>query len=137
MVDSNTTDTEGTGITSPEQAAGQENKDSQAPAFQAPAFEELPDGAAANSSAEPDIDVILDVPVTLSLEVGRAKMSVGSLLRLNQGAVVELDRRAGDPLDVLVNGALVARGEIVVVNDKFGIRLTEVLSQDKKGQAIV
>ncbi len=128
MVESNTTDTEATGGAPPEQAAGQENKD-----FQAPAFEELPDGAAANSSAEPDIDVILDVPVTLSLEVGRAKMSVGNLLRLNQGAVVELDRRAGDPLDVLVNGALVARGEIVVVNDKFGIRLTEVVSQDKKG----
>ena len=60
-------------------------------------------------------------------------MSVGSLLRLSQGAVVELDRKAGDPLDVLVNGALVARGEIVVVNDKFGIRLTEVVTQDKKG----
>ena len=113
----------------PEQAGGQD--------FQQPDFEQVDDGAAAGDKAEPDIDVILDVPVTLSLEVGRAKMSVGDLLRLNQGAVVELDRKAGDPLDVLVNGALVARGEIVVVNDKFGIRLTEVVSQDKKGKAIV
>ena len=129
MVESNTTDT-GKGDAPP--AAGQEGKD-----FQAPAFEELPpDAASKGRSTEPDIDVILDVPVTLSLEVGRAKMSVGDLLRLNQGAVVELDRKAGDPLDVLVNGALVARGEIVVVNDKFGIRLTEVVSQSKKGKAL-
>lgn len=128
MVESNTTDTESGQGTSPSGS----DKD-----FQAPAFEKVPDGAAAGGpSAEPDIDVILDVPVTLSLEVGRAKMSVGELLRLNQGAVVELDRKAGDPLDVLVNGALVARGEIVVVNDKFGIRLTEVVSQAKKGQAV-
>ena len=128
MVESNTTDTE-TGENAPPPG---DDKD-----FQAPAFEQVPDGAATNGqSAEPDIDVILDVPVTLSLEVGRAKMSVGDLLRLNQGAVVELDRKAGDPLDVLVNGALVARGEIVVVNDKFGIRLTEVVSQEKKGKAL-
>lgn len=127
MVESNTTDP-GTDDAAPEQGS----KD-----FQAPAFEEVSDSAVANGqSAEPDIDVILDVPVTLSLEVGRAKMSVGDLLRLNQGAVVELDRKAGDPLDVLVNGALVARGEIVVVNDKFGIRLTEVVSQQNKGQAL-
>ena len=70
----------------------------------------------------------MDVPVTLSLEVGRASMSVGELLGLTQGAVVELDRGAGEPLDVFVNGALVARGEIVVVNDKFGIRLTDVIA---------
>jgi len=74
------------------------------------------------------LDVILDVPVTMSLEVGRAHMSVGELLRLSQGSVVELDRLAGEPLDVLVNGTLVAHGEIVVVNDKFGIRLTDVVS---------
>ena len=74
------------------------------------------------------LDVILDVPVTMSLEVGRTHMSVGELLRLSQGSVVELDRLAGEPLDVLVNGTLVAHGEIVVVNDKFGIRLTDVVS---------
>lgn len=120
MVDSKISDT-------PAEAG---SKPGNSPDFQAPAFQELPNEAATSSNgAEPDIEVILDVPVTLSLEVGRAQMSVGQLLRLNQGAVVELDRKAGDPLDVLVNGALVARGEIVVVNDKFGIRLTEVVSQ--------
>ncbi|MGD8976407.1 MAG: flagellar motor switch protein FliN [Gammaproteobacteria bacterium] len=74
------------------------------------------------------LDLILDVPVNLSLEVGRTSMSVGDLLQLSQGSVVELDRLAGEPLDVLVNGTLVAHGEIVVVNDKFGIRLTDVVS---------
>jgi len=129
MVESNTTDTDA-GESTPGQGAG--------PEFQAPDFEQVSEAGNANSKAEPDIDVILDVPVTLSLEVGRAKMSVGDLLRLNQGAVVELDRKAGDPLDVLVNGALVARGEIVVVNDKFGIRLTEVVSDhSKKNTAVV
>ncbi|NND54966.1 MAG: flagellar motor switch protein FliN [Gammaproteobacteria bacterium] len=122
-------ETTDTGAGAPEEA-GEQN-------FQQPDFEQVDDSTAAGGQSEPDIDVILDVPVTLSLEVGRAKMSVGDLLRLNQGAVVELDRKAGDPLDVLVNGALVARGEIVVVNDKFGIRLTEVVSQDRKGKAIV
>jgi flagellar motor switch protein FliN/FliY len=76
----------------------------------------------------PNLDIIMDVPVTLSLEVGRTKMSVGNLLRLTQGAVVELDRLAGEPLDVLVNGQLLARGEIVVINDKFGIRLIDVIA---------
>ena len=72
------------------------------------------------------------MPVTLSLEVGRAQMSVGRLLRLSQGSVVELDRGAGEPLDVLVNGTLVAHGEIVIVNDKFGIRLTDVVPPGKR-----
>jgi len=77
---------------------------------------------------QPNIDVIMDVPVTLSLEVGRTKMTVGNLLRLRQGSVVELDRLSSEPLDVLVNGQLVAHGEIVVINDKFGIRLIDVIS---------
>ena len=101
--------------------------------FQAPALDDLA-GPGTNSGNEvrPNIEVILDVPVTLSLEVGRAQMSVGKLLRLSQGSVVELDRNAGEPLDVLVNGALVAHGEIVIVNDKFGIRLTDVLPPVKR-----
>ncbi|HXC59138.1 MAG TPA: flagellar motor switch protein FliN [Steroidobacteraceae bacterium] len=74
------------------------------------------------------IDVILDVPVTLSLEVGRTRLPIRSLLQLNQGSVVELERNAGEPLDVFVNGTLVAHGEVVVVNDKFGIRLIDVVS---------
>ncbi|CAM5203885.1 flagellar motor switch protein FliN [Alishewanella longhuensis] len=75
------------------------------------------------------LDTILDIPVTISMEVGRAKISIRNLLQLNQGSVVELERIAGEPLDVLVNGTLIAHGEVVVVNDKFGIRLTDVISQ--------
>lgn len=75
-----------------------------------------------------NLEVILDVPVTLSLEVGRSRISIRNLLQLNQGSVVELDRAAGEPLDVFVNGTLVAHGEVVVVNEKFGIRLTDVIS---------
>ena len=78
----------------------------------------------------PDVslDMILDVPVTLAMEVGRTRISIRNLLQLNQGSVVELDRAAGEPLDVFVNGTLVAHGEVVVVNEKFGIRLTDVIS---------
>ena len=75
------------------------------------------------------LDTILDIPVTISMEVGRSKISIRNLLQLNQGSVVELDRIAGEPLDVLVNGTLIAHGEVVVVNDKFGLRLTDVISQ--------
>ena len=75
-----------------------------------------------------NLDVILDVPVTLSLEVGRSRLPIRSLLQLNQGSVVELERAAGEPLDVFVNGTLVAHGQVVVVNEKFGIRLTDVVS---------
>jgi flagellar motor switch protein FliN/FliY len=84
--------------------------------------------------AEPDmsLDVILDVPVTLSLEVGRTRMPIRNLLQLNQGSVVELERGAGEPLDVFVNGTLIAHGEVVVVNDRFGVRLTDVVSPSER-----
>ena len=75
------------------------------------------------------LDAILDIPVTISMEVGRSNISIRNLLQLNQGSVVELDRVAGEALDVMVNGTLIAHGEVVVVNDKFGIRLTDVISQ--------
>ena len=75
-----------------------------------------------------NLDVILDIPVTLAMEIGRTKISIRNLLHLNQGSVVELDRLAGEPLDVLVNGTLIAHGEVVVVNERFGIRLTDVVS---------
>jgi len=90
----------------------------------APAIEE----PAAVSARDVSLDVILDVPVTLSLEVGRTRLPIRSLLQLNQGSVVELERASGEPLDVFVNGTLVAHGEVVVVNDKFGIRLIDVVS---------
>lgn len=82
-------------------------------------------GAAGN---ETNLDVILDIPVTLSMEIGRTEIPIHNLLQLNQGSVVELDRLAGEPMDVLINGTLIAHGEVVVVNEKFGIRLTDVIS---------
>ncbi len=85
-----------------------------------------------SSADEVKLDVILDVPVTVSLEIGRTKINIRNLLQLNQGSVVELDRFAGEPMDVLVNGTLVAHGEVVVVNDKFGIRLTDIISPSER-----
>jgi len=76
----------------------------------------------------PELEVILDIPVTISMEVGRTSITIRNLLQLNQGSVIELDRLAGEPLDVLVNGTLIAHGEVVVVNEKFGIRMTDVIS---------
>lgn len=88
--------------------------------------------AAAPSADELNLDVILDVPVTLSMEIGRTQINIRNLLQLNQGSIVELDRFAGEPLDVLVNGTLIAHGEVVVINDKFGIRLTDVISLSER-----
>ncbi|MBC3861728.1 flagellar motor switch protein FliN [Undibacterium jejuense] len=75
-----------------------------------------------------DIDFILDIPVQLTVELGRTKIAIKNLLQLAQGSVVELDGMAGEPMDVLVNGCLIAQGEVVVVNDKFGIRLTDIVT---------
>ena len=84
------------------------------------------DGGA--SIAESSLEVILDIPVNISMQVGTSKISIRNLLKLNEGSVVELERLAGEPLDVLVNGTLIAHGEVVVVNEKYGIRLTDVIS---------
>ena len=112
-----------------EQAAPGAADGEQGESFQAAEFQDVSDEAIApDNGARPDVELILDVPVTLALEVGRTEMTIGKLLGLTQGAVVELDRNAGEPLDVIANGALIARGEIVVVNDKFGIRLIDVIS---------
>jgi len=80
----------------------------------------------------PDMDVILDIPVRISMEVGNTEITIRNLLQLNQGSVIELDRLAGEPLDVLVNGTLIAHGEVVVVNEKFGIRMTDVISPSER-----
>ena len=112
----------------PDETAGADNSAAGQGDFQTAEFQEVGSGATeATPGVAANIDVIMDVPVTLSLEVGRTEMSVGKLLRMTQGAVVELDRNAGEPLDVMVNGALIAHGEIVVINDKFGIRLIDVV----------
>jgi flagellar motor switch protein FliN len=95
-------------------------------------FGDLGPNAGGAGGQEMNLNLILDVAVTLALEVGRARMSVRDLLQLAPGAVVELDRLAGEPLDVLVNGVRIARGEVVVVNEKFGIRLTDVVSATER-----
>ncbi|MDR5172589.1 flagellar motor switch protein FliN [Methylobacillus sp. Pita2] len=96
-------------------------------AEQAPVFTEF---SAKNKLHETqnDIDFILDIPVQLTVELGRTKIAIKNLLQLAQGSVVELDGLAGEPMDVLVNGCLIAQGEVVVVNDKFGIRLTDIIT---------
>lgn len=96
-------------------------------------LEELSDEASPITEDERrKLDTIMDIPVTISMEVGRSQISIRNLLQLNQGSVVELDRVAGESLDVMVNGTLIAHGEVVVVNDKFGIRLTDVISQTER-----
>ncbi len=96
-------------------------------------LEELQDESAGRGQGNsPDLDVILDIPVTIAMEVGRTDIAIRNLLQLNQGSVIELDRLAGEPLDVLVNGTLIAHGEVVMVNEKFGIRLTDVVSQQER-----
>jgi flagellar motor switch protein FliN len=102
------------------------------PEAQAAEFGNLQPDAAPETKSDINMDVILDVPVTLSMEVGRTRVPIRNLLQLNQGSVVELERVAGEPLDVFVNGTLIAHGEVVVVNEKFGIRLTDVISPSER-----
>ncbi len=87
-------------------------------------------------ASEVSLDLILDVGVTLALEIGRTRIKVRDLLQLSAGSILELDRLAGEPLDVLVNGVRVARGEVVVVNDNFGVRLTEVVSPRERIEGV-
>ncbi|WP_210395729.1 flagellar motor switch protein FliN [Motiliproteus sediminis] len=82
--------------------------------------------------SNPDLDVILDIPVSISMEVGSTEIAIRNLLQLSQGSVIELDRMAGEPLDIKVNGTLIAHGEVVVVNERFGIRLTDVVSPSER-----
>jgi flagellar motor switch protein FliN/FliY len=94
-------------------------------------FNEFVSDSKTNSTPN-DIDFILDIPVQLTVELGRTKIAIKNLLQLAQGSVVELNGLAGEPMDVLVNGCIVAQGEVVVVNDKFGIRLTDIITQTER-----
>ena len=97
--------------------------------------DDLPEFGATDAGlnrGDPDLDLILDIPVTLSMEVGNTQIAIRDLLMLGHGSVIELDRLAGEPLDVLVNGTLIAHGEVVVVNEKFGIRMTDVISASER-----
>ncbi|MBV8666682.1 MAG: flagellar motor switch protein FliN [Burkholderiaceae bacterium] len=109
-----------------EQAAAEAAK----PATSAAVFKDLSTGMKGDTPN--DIDFILDIPVQLTVELGRTKIAIKNLLQLAQGSVVELDGMAGEPMDVLVNGCLIAQGEVVVVNDKFGIRLTDIITPSER-----
>lgn len=107
----------------------------QPPGYSRAQFGDLgPDAGAGGGDV--NLDLILDVGVTVALEVGRTRITVRELLQLTQGSILELDRLAGEPLDVLVNGVRVARGEVVVVNEKFGIRLIEVVSPSERMERV-
>lgn len=95
-------------------------------------FRSFEDDAASAPGAPSNLDMIMDIPVQLTVELGRTKIAIRSLLQLAQGSVVELDGLAGEPMDVLVNGCLIAQGEVVVVNDKFGIRLTDIITPGER-----
>ncbi len=99
-------------------------------AVEATAFQEF--SSSPRAATPNDIDFILDIPVQLTVELGRTKIAIKNLLQLAQGSVVELDGLAGEPMDVLVNGCLIAQGEVVVVNDKFGIRLTDIITPSER-----
>lgn len=88
--------------------------------------------ASNNVSGQNDIDLVLDIPVQLTVELGRTRIPIKHILQLAQGSVIELDALAGEPMDVLVNGFLIAQGEVVVVNDKFGIRLTDIVTTSER-----
>lgn len=112
-------------------AEGEDSEGEDSSVQQAP-LDNLTDDGGEGDGKTPELEVILDIPVSISMEVGRTQIPIRNLLQLNQGSVVELDRLAGEPLDVLVNGTLIAHGEVVMVNDKFGIRLTDVISQTER-----
>ncbi|MFT7365540.1 MAG: flagellar motor switch protein FliN/FliY [Marinobacter psychrophilus] len=117
------------------EAAGAENRGKESDKknnVRAAPMEEFGSDSVNTSKGSPDLDVIMDIPVTISMEVGNTMIPIRNLLQLNQGSVIELDRLAGEPLDVLVNGTLIAHGEVVMVNDKFGIRLTDVMSPGER-----
>ncbi len=95
-------------------------------------FDDLSGMATPKAAASGDFDLIMDIPVHLTVELGRTKISIRNLLQLAHGSVVELDGLAGEPMDVLVNGTLIAQGEVVVVNDKFGIRLTDIITPQER-----
>ncbi|PTN13153.1 flagellar motor switch protein FliN [Nitrosomonas aestuarii] len=101
------------------------------PSANASVFKDLASESISKSTSN-DIDLILDIPVQLTVELGRTKIAIKNLLQLAQGSVVELDGLAGEPMDVLVNGCLIAQGEVVVVNDKFGIRLTDIITPSER-----
>jgi flagellar motor switch protein FliN/FliY len=108
-----------------------------APAFDTVSAPATPAGGHGHGNAQmQDIQMVLDIPVQLSVELGRTKVPIKYILQLAQGSIVELDALAGEPMDVLVNGYLIAQGEVVVVNEKFGIRLTDIVTPSERMRRI-
>ncbi|MBI3728658.1 MAG: flagellar motor switch protein FliN [Burkholderiales bacterium] len=118
----------GAAIAEQEKAEAAAAEKTEAPPATAAIFKEFSGKSSTAPETHNDIDFILDIPVQLTVELGRTKIAIKNLLQLAQGSVVELDGLAGEPMDVLVNGCLIAQGEVVVVNDKFGIRLTDIVT---------
>lgn len=114
-----------------EQAATDNSSSNSGDSYESAEFDNLTEENI-STLGDRSLDMILDIPVTMSVEIGRTKITISNLLKLNQGSVVELDRLAGEPMDVLVNGTLIAHGEVVVVNEKFGIRLTDVVTPSER-----
>ena len=113
-------------------AAATEKGGAEEAGYEKAEFDDLASQPVAQGAGEANLDVILDIPVTLSMEIGRTEITINDLLQLGQGSVVELGRLAGEPMDVMVNGTLIAHGEVVVVDEKFGIRLTDVISPTER-----
>ena len=116
-------------ISADDWGAAMAEQSSTQPAAQAHVFEQF---GASGSTAHNDLDMIMDIPVQLTVELGRTKMAIKNLLQLAQGSVVELTTMAGEPMDVLINGFLIAQGEVVVVNDRLGIRLTDIITPSER-----
>ena len=116
-------------ISADDWGAAMAEQSSAQPAAQAHVFEQF---GASGGTAHNDLDMIMDIPVQLTVELGRTKMAIKNLLQLAQGSVVELTTMAGEPMDVLINGFLIAQGEVVVVNDRLGIRLTDIITPSER-----
>ncbi len=137
MQEPNDNEDAGWGAALAEQAAQQPSTvqpaaDATPPSGAATVFEPLAGSPAPAGGGQQDIDLILDIPVQLTVELGRTRIPIKHILQLAQGSVVELDGLAGEPMDVLVNGCLIAQGEVVVVNEKFGIRLTDIIAPSER-----
>jgi len=119
-----------------ETTQAQARPQAQPAAAQGAQFQELKPAAGAAAGAKRDMDFLLDIPLEVTVELGRTRMFIKELLQLGQGSIVELEKLAGEPMEILVNDKLIARGEVVVVNEKFGVRLTDIISPTERIQKL-
>lgn len=127
-----TTDEENNSVSDDWATALEEQSDSKGTGeYETAEFDNL-SAESTGSIGDRGLEMILDIPVNMSVEIGRTRINISNLLKLNQGSIVELDRIAGEPMDVMVNGTLIAHGEVVVINEKFGIRLTDIITPSER-----